>query len=106
MEETQYVDTIQEGIELANKLDYENGMATIPITVELETSYLKIIRKCGSPDRPEILLFKAIPKNDSFVIYSDIAEEIIDVLEIYGDIQLVFKGKGPIKTAVIENIFN
>jgi hypothetical protein len=99
-----YVNSIEKGIEKANNRDYENGMATNPVTVNLENSYLKIIRKCGSMDRPEILLFKVVPKNDCFVLYSDISKDIIEAIGIYGDITLTFEGNGPIKTAVIENI--
>lgn len=106
MTKEEYANSIEEGIKLVNKMDYENGMATYPVTVELENSYLKIIRKCGSLDHPEILLFKVIPENNSFIIYPDIAKDIVNALDIYGDIRLVFKGEGPIKTAIIENISN
>lgn len=106
IEQTEYVDSIEQGIERVNSMEYENGMATYPVTVELERSYLKIIRKCGSLDRPEILLFKAVPKNDCFVMYSDIAEDIKEAIGIYGDIKLVFKRDSSIKTCVVENITN
>ena len=99
-----HVDTIEKGIEVANNRDYENGMATDPVTVNLEDSYLKVIRKCGSMDFPEILLFKVVPKNDEFVNYSELSDEILEAIGIYGDISLEFQGNGPIKTIVIENI--
>ena len=104
--ENQYVDTIKEGIEKVNNMDYKNGMATYPVTVERENSYLKIIRKCGSLDHPEILLFKVVPKNNCFVMYSDIAKDIKQVIGIYGDIKLIFEGNGAIKSCVVENITN
>ena len=102
--ENQYVDTIKQGIEKVNNMDYNNGMATYPVTIERENSYLKIIRKCGSLNHPEILLFKVVPKNDCFVMYSDIARDIKEAIGIYGDIKLIFKGDSKIKTCVIENI--
>ena len=101
-----YCNTIKEGIEKVNNMEYDNGMATYPVTIELENSYLKIIRKSGSLDHPEILLFKVVPKNDCFVMYSDIARDIKEAIGIYGDIKLIFKGDGKIKSCVIENITN
>lgn len=99
-----YTNSIAKGIEIAKNRDYSNGMSTKPITVNLEDSYLKIIRKCGSLNRPEILLFKVIPKNGEYIDYSELGNDILEDIEIYGDISLEFKGKGPIKTAIIENI--
>lgn len=99
-----YANSIEKGIEKANNRDYENGMATKPVTVNLENCYLKIIRKCGTLDHPEILLFKVVPKNDQFVNYHELGNDILEDIGIYGDISLSFEGNGPIKTAVIENI--
>ena len=100
----EYANSIEKGIEKANNRDYDNGMATDPVTVNLENCYLKIIRKCGSLNHPEILLFKVIPKNGCFVEYPELGNNIIEGIGIYGDISLSFEGNGPIKTAVIENI--
>jgi len=110
MTETQshYVNTISEAIERVNEsLEWSNGMATEPVTVERERSYLKVIRKCGTCERPEILLFKCVPKNgfgDDNTDYQQLSDEIISALGVYGDITVEFgNGNRSIKTAVVDS---
>ncbi len=97
---TEYVKTLPEAIKKATFADYENGMATKAFTIQKESCYLKVIRKAGSLDHPPIMLFKAIPINGNAVDYGELSNDIIEALDLYGDLELNFQGE-TIKTAVI-----
>jgi len=56
-----HVTTLPEAIRKALNGDWENGMATHAYTVQRETCRLKVIRKCGTTERSEYLLFKLEP---------------------------------------------
>jgi hypothetical protein len=93
--------TINQAIDKALSKDWENGMATTPVTVEREDCYLKVIRKCGNTERPEILLFKAIPKNSHTVDTETLGGHITEALELYGDLCLQFEEYEGAQTAIV-----
>jgi len=117
--QSEYVDSIEEAIHSATFADYhepvgfvcntrsrclrdyENGMATVPFTVERETHYLKVIRKAGSFDHPTIMLFKVVPKNGYSCDLERIADEIADAIGLYGDVSISFDTSRPIPSAVV-----
>jgi len=100
-----YENTIQAAVEKVNALEWENGMATNPVTVKRECSYIKVIRKCGNLDHPEIILFKIIPKNDMDPDFDAIAKNIKESMGLYGDICIDILGdpNSGSYTAVIGN---
>lgn len=96
------IPTLAEAIQRATFADCENGMATNAFTVECETHRLKVIRKAGSLDHPPILLFKVEPiaAHDS-IDYDGLSDDILEALDIYGDLEISFHGDET-KTAVVD----
>ena len=94
------VNTINKAVSNVKNEDYSNGMATETHTVERENCYVKVTRKAGSLNHPEIILFKVVPKNNLEPDYSDISDKIIDSMDIYGDVSIDFQGD-TIKTVVL-----
>jgi len=87
----EHADSISEAVSTVRDMSFTNGMATEPVSVEREHCYLRVTRKCGAPTRPEILLFKAVPKY-GYEIRETATErlesDLTDALGLYGDIQL------------------
>ncbi|TKX57452.1 hypothetical protein, partial [Halorubrum sp. SP9] len=85
-------ETLESAVNTVRTLPWWNGMATEPVSVERENCYIHVVRKCGSLDRPEILLFRVIPKNGMDPNYGALAEEIPEAAGIYGDLRAEFVG--------------
>jgi phage FluMu gp28-like protein len=97
---TEYVGTIPQAISKALYADLNAGMHTKAFTVEAETHFLKVIRKCASSDHPSVILFKCIPKNGRTPDYDQLSEYVTEAADLYGDIRITFKPENPTHTQV------
>lgn len=91
-DETHEADTIKQAIQKAQHLEYTNGMATAPVTVDRETETLSVIRKAGSLDHREIFLLIARP-TAGYVEPSvnALQDDIKEAADLYGDINVKMK---------------
>jgi len=100
---THDADTLQEAVNAVRELPWWNGTATEPVSVERENCYVHVVRKCGSMDHPEIILFRVIPKNGMNPDLETLGSEIPEAVGIYGDLKAEFTDD-PQPTCVIENV--
>lgn len=87
----EYVGTISQAISNALYADLGTDMQTKAFTVEGETHFLKVIRKCASLNHPSVILFKCIPKNGRTPDYDQLGDYITEAADLYGDITVTFK---------------
>ncbi len=102
-----YVGTIPQAISNALYADLNANMQTKAFTVEADTHFLKVIRKCASLDHPSVILFKCVPKNGRTVNYDELGQYVTEAADLYGDIKVTFKPEDPAhkqqpRTAVID----
>jgi len=88
------VENLEKAFSKAKNLEWENGMATLPVYVEREHEIVRVIRKCVNPKRPEIFLIQAEPNVQAGVMnvnIPDLEKDVKDALDLYGDIQINFQ---------------
>ena len=87
-------ENLEQAFNKAQNLEWENGMATLPVYVERETEIVRVIRKCVNPKRPEIFLIQAEPNMEAGVMNVNVPElekDVKEALGLYGDIELNFQ---------------
>ena len=103
MTDSDYAESLSEAVSIAHKREFDNrnGInATNPVTVEYEKSYVKVIRKASFEKGP-IVVFRVIPKNRMEPRLDSIGNDILDAMDICGDLKVSFETHGKAETAII-----
>lgn len=90
----EYAQTIPEAITTVKEKEWTNGMATEAVTVQGEHCFISVMRKCGSPDYPELLRFELKPLHKEGTVPQQAKERneqfIKESMDLYGDITVSF----------------
>jgi len=101
--------TLEKAFNKAKSLDYNNGMATYPVFVQRQHETVKVIRKCGDLERPEIFLIIAESnKNAGYVMpnLEKLQKDVKECVGLYGNINIKFKQRHNAPNNVYDCVIN